>query len=237
MKITDVFTGRSGSAGRRLSISVVWMLALLMLTTTMPNLRLTTEAAWKEQFRPGYENLSVEHKKVYDQMMQGISNFEPQIKLTGKITDADFKQLFEIIGTNALKYHYLPANCSFFTENGYVVEVKFQYTISKKQAEQEIAVLEYKIRQIIKGVTSRMNEFEQLKYIHDTIIKNCSYTSNAPNPYTAYGALIDGRAVCEGYSKAMAILCTELGVDCLLVSGYGRNEPHMWNMVKYDDEW
>ncbi len=56
---------------------------------------------------------------------------------------------------------------------------------------------------------------------------------------TAYGALVNGRAVCEGYSRLYKAVLDKLGVECVLVSGYfldgERFEPHMWNYVQ-DEE-
>ena len=62
---------------------------------------------------------------------------------------------------------------------------------------------------------------------------------------TAYGALVNGRGVCEGYSRLYKAVLDELAVEhelaieCELVSGYYLNgesyEPHMWNYVKDED--
>ena len=57
---------------------------------------------------------------------------------------------------------------------------------------------------------------------------------------TAYGALVNGRAVCEGYSRLYKAVLNKLGVECELVSGYYLNgesyEPHMWNYVRDKDD-
>lgn len=56
---------------------------------------------------------------------------------------------------------------------------------------------------------------------------------------TAYGALINKKAVCEGYARLYKAVLNELGVNCELVSGYYIDgeafEPHMWNYVQ-DEE-
>lgn len=56
---------------------------------------------------------------------------------------------------------------------------------------------------------------------------------------TAYGALVNGKAVCEGYARLYKAVLNELGVNCELVSGYFIDgeafEPHMWNYVQ-DEE-
>ena len=56
---------------------------------------------------------------------------------------------------------------------------------------------------------------------------------------TAYGALVNGRAVCEGYARLYKAVMNRLGVECELISGYYMDgeafEPHMWNYVQ-DEE-
>jgi len=53
---------------------------------------------------------------------------------------------------------------------------------------------------------------------------------------TAYGALVNGKAVCEGYARLYKAVMNRLGVQCELVSGYYIDgeafEPHMWNYVQ-----
>ncbi|MBQ8303559.1 MAG: hypothetical protein IJX79_01215, partial [Clostridia bacterium] len=50
-------------------------------------------------------------------------------------------------------------------------------------------------------------------------------------------ALVWGYTVCEGYARTMKYLCRKLGIECLIVTGTSKNEQHMWNMVRLDDEW
>ncbi len=98
---------------------------------------------------------------------------------------------------------------------------------------------------------SRVNEstYETVKAIHDYICANASYEYAAlsGSSYTygyAYSAAPlftgKGKFVCEGYSKAMKILCNEFGINCVLVSGIGKpsdstSGPHMWNYVRMGD--
>ncbi len=59
--------------------------------------------------------------------------------------------------------------------------------------------------------------------------------------FTAYGALVDGKAVCSGYSRAFKAAMDKLGIDCVSVSGYGLSKTgyanHEWNYVRLDDKW
>jgi hypothetical protein len=47
--------------------------------------------------------------------------------------------------------------------------------------------------------------------------------------YPSYGV------VCEGYAKAMKILCRKFGLNCVLVAGEASGESHMWNYVQMEN--
>ena len=59
--------------------------------------------------------------------------------------------------------------------------------------------------------------------------------------YTAVGALLYGRAACEGYAEAFALLLRLAGIPCSAVGGIGGTgddtEPHAWNIVSIDGDY
>jgi len=57
------------------------------------------------------------------------------------------------------------------------------------------------------------------------------------NSFNAYGALIEGIAVCEGYSEAFKLLCDRAGIDCIIVTGELDGVGHAWNRVRINDKW
>ena len=73
--------------------------------------------------------------------------------------------------------------------------------------------------------------------LHDILCKRVSYSKVANKlSYTAYGALVKGDAVCEGYTRAMQLLLYEFGINSTTVTGYA-GQPHMWNLVELDGKW
>ena len=103
-----------------------------------------------------------------------------------------------------------------------------------------------------KNVTAEEGESvtaEQVKFVHDYITTHTSYRlENACKPEnigyirTAYGSLVKGEAVCEGYSRAFKAVLDRLGIPCVLVSGIFRHsenvpELHMWTNVLVDGKW
>lgn len=113
---------------------------------------------------------------------------------------------------------------------------KFHEEASIPQKQKE---LEARVSAILEKATG--SDYEKLKTIHDAIVNGCAYSLEAkasparyPDAYEAYGALVDGSAVCEGYAKAFKLLCDRLDIPCVLVGGNAGGENHMWNYVRLD---
>ena len=84
------------------------------------------------------------------------------------------------------------------------------------------------------------DSYTKLKAIYDYICTNVTYDhENLENEdydlkYTAYAALMNGTAVCQGYALLLYRLALELGVDARLIAGDG-DGPHGWNIAEIDD--
>ena len=77
-------------------------------------------------------------------------------------------------------------------------------------------------------------------YIHEKITEMVSYynvNTNAKTPRhcTAVGALIDGRANCQGYADAFYMLGTMAGFNVGKMTGNSNNGPHVWNTINFGD--
>lgn len=72
------------------------------------------------------------------------------------------------------------------------------------------------------------------KFLCDTV----SYETDAPHAASVIGALVDGKAVCEGYAQAFALLCRRENIPCVSIVGDGVTsdgiEAHMWSAVQID---
>jgi hypothetical protein len=99
-----------------------------------------------------------------------------------------------------------------------------------------------------KCIKTGMPDYEKELAIHDYIVNNCSYGKSAKKDdteYSAYGVLINKKAVCSGYAAAMNLLLSCCGVESHIVSGKaysvgestGKMESHAWNQVKLGGQW
>lgn len=89
---------------------------------------------------------------------------------------------------------------------------------------------------------------EQIKLVHNEIIKNTGYRletdcteGNEGFLGTPYGALVKKEAVCEGYARALKTILDKIGIECILVQGIHQSEgaaavPHMWNYVQIEKQ-
>lgn len=82
------------------------------------------------------------------------------------------------------------------------------------------------------------SRYDFIKSLHDYLCNNVVYSLFARRCYDAYGALVDGKAVCQGYSEAFKYICDIYKIPCICVIGISQNENHMWNAVQAEDgEW
>ena len=80
--------------------------------------------------------------------------------------------------------------------------------------------------------------YEKIRSIYDYICDHVNYDydglydSSNTIKYTAYSALINGKAVCEGYSVLFYRMCMDAGIPTRIISGTGNGGPHAWNIVE-----
>ena len=82
-----------------------------------------------------------------------------------------------------------------------------------------------------------MTEYEKELVIHDELMDRLVYDLAAPNAHNAYGALVEGRTVCEGYAEAFQYLLHRVGINSFLIIGSSNGEGHKWNAVRIDGEY
>ena len=84
-------------------------------------------------------------------------------------------------------------------------------------------------------------EAEKVVAIHNYICDHVDYDydglsdSNNTVKYTAYGALCNGKAVCNGYAVLFYRMCKEAGLSVRIISGTSNGGSHAWNIVKVGD--
>ncbi len=111
--------------------------------------------------------------------------------------------------------------------------------------ESEIEQRDNVIDEIVNIANSKSNQYEALKYIHNTLALGAEYdydaltaNSDSQNYYYAHsalGILTKGKGVCESYAKAFKEICDRLTFYTQVA--VLTSETHMWNIVKLNGKW
>ena len=81
--------------------------------------------------------------------------------------------------------------------------------------------------------TAEMRE----RVLHDRLLARCRYSADGRFCATAYGAIVEGKANCEGYARAFLYLLRRAGIPCRYVEGRGGGRPHAWVAVYINGSW
>ncbi len=81
----------------------------------------------------------------------------------------------------------------------------------------------------VKGDTPR----EQVLWLQNYLFTNIVYDDDTLSSSGTQLALMEGRGVCMGYTRAMLELCRRLNIPCFCVV----NDTHMWNSVYLEGSW
>ena len=202
-----------------------------------------------------YQKLTDIQKVYYKSMLKAAENMQPGWITLGEAT-ADFRSDIAVV-RNALSLdnpqifwlpsYYATATASAQGEKQVAVmyfsrspEEDPSYLVTRSEKETMQSKLSDAIDSICAKVTAT-DPYEIELQLHDLLCEQVTYTafseSNDPMIYTAYGALVNGRAVCEGYSRAMQLLLSRFSIKSVLVTGVAGNEGHMWNAVQLDGKW
>jgi hypothetical protein len=186
----------------------------------------------------GYTLLSGDDRISYNQIAQVIDNCDPKVTFNPQIRDkATFDKIFNYyIADHPEAIQLGKDNFLISTADSRIESVDFSkaYLFNKAEKDRRIAAINAKLPKILGNIPANASDFDVELKIHDWLVNNCRYDATAPNCYDAYGAIVDGRAVCQGYAYAMQYLLYRAGIQCLFVSGTSQDQPHGWNIVKID---
>lgn len=120
-----------------------------------------------------------------------------------------------------------------YLQSGYIDKVQINNTKSTLDS----------IKAQIVDACKDKTDYDKVKIVHDYLVDTIEYEQNDDNnTYNIYGALVNKKAVCEGYSRAFKYILDDLGIATVLVYGEaintnGERESHTWNYVYLKDNW
>ena len=184
-----------------------------------------------------YHTLSEDAQIAYTLILNAVDAHPEEIEIP-PLDDTEFSAMFQ-----ALSYDNPSLLCmeneSHIVMRGAKAYFVPQYVTDAATCRRQTDDLLEKAREIVAQADSLPDAYDQELYFHDYICQNTTYLTQEDDGYTAYNALVEGRAVCEGYSRALQLLLDMVGIPNYLATGVGvddsgSREGHMWNIVTID---
>ncbi|PFZ88997.1 S-layer homology domain-containing protein [Bacillus wiedmannii] len=178
-----------------------------------------------------------------EEVQKRINAYETNIVLPYKTENSNRKEVmdtlinaYEEVASKNEYTNYNRSNVSYKQSGlpgNYTFTIKITYRETKDQTEYVMK----QAKAIVSSITQvGMNDHEKVKAIHDYVVKHVSYDTSY-KAYTAYEALANRSAVCQGYALLTYQLLKEAGIENHFVVGTGDGQPHAWNLVKIENKW
>ncbi len=179
---------------------------------------------------------------AYQDIVSGVQAMKEEIELTVPLTKQEVMKVFYYYHDDYPQHFWCDSAFQYMLEGSSVTSILPQYAMTKAQKESAQSEFEAAVSACLKEASFGKNDYEREKIIHDYLAKRITYR-NGKNAHNAYGALVEKKAVCDGYSRAFQWLLYQAGIPALIAEGSSINpmtngeEPHAWNVVKIGGEY
>lgn len=203
-----------------------------------------------------YSRLTTTHQRVYDAMLEAIRNHQAEMTVEGCTAEEVRKVSTAILYDHPELFWY---NTFGVTDSFGVSDsrVGLFYGASAEEAELLQRRMDEVIPKYLEGIEDSMSAYDVALRIHAKVIAAVDYDTIALNKQKAEGGpavdkidylrsicgvFLNGKAVCEGYARAVQYLLQRCGVECAEVvgnvhKGPGEEDvPHAWNILKVDGD-
>jgi hypothetical protein len=221
----------------------------LDITTTGTQITTVTDSNFVESypnrviFRPfEYASLSTPQKQLYGMMEDTFRSVSNSLEIPEEmtITADDFDTVFAIfLNKDPYDYYLYPsATTSYSKTTNKLYSVTFSYLYPKINVTSRHEKTDSAVRTAVSEIRTKQSDYDRVIAIFEMLSKKITFDDNSDDSQNIYGALVDGRANCMGYSFAFKRLCNELGIEAITISGTNtQGTPHMWNMVNIGGDW
>lgn len=204
----------------------------------LPNRNLTQPDDGENIDAHYYNRLDSVGQKAYRLLLNGAAAHEERIFLP-EMTQEELSDAFQAVCYDNPQLIYLK-NKFGWGSVGNKTFVEPDYSDSAEACAVKSAEIERAVSQAAAALNDDMDAFEKELALHDWLAEHCAYSAQSQSAYTAYGALVEGSAACEGYAKAMQLLLARAGIESFLITGQveadGEALGHMWNVVELNGE-
>lgn len=198
-----------------------------------------------------YGRLTTKEKQIYKDFYAGIKNCENIIRtIPMPNPDKVMDRVFTAIIADNPHIYYLEQTQIRYVYSPLGIEIHPTYVFPKSQIAAYNQQFQDKANEIVAVVIAEAgsDELKREKALYEYFAKNFTYDKFALNTkdpialckaHSLIGVFLEGKAVCEGFSKAFKFLMNAMDMKCIVVTGYADWDyasGHAWNIVKLNNK-
>jgi len=198
----------------------------------------------------GYSRLSQHEQQVYKIALKAFASLETSFDISKMHSSVDLMKVVNtVLGDNPTIIYFNKTQIEKI-ESIFDKQAELKGILPKSQIDKMNQELEDKSNHIVSSIkTGTTDDYSVLISIYEFLQSNVCYdtqefnnmmsSGRSGNPFShnAYGALLNGLAVCDGYSSAFSLLLNKFGYESMSAIGELRQSAssrvmHAWNIVK-----
>lgn len=203
--------------------------------TTKAKASSTETYTFSEEMYPYRAMLTVEQKVVYDQIYNNAVKLNTYFKVNSSIDKEGLDLAMTAVYDDHPELFWLDTNYSYgYTSKGTIVSVTLSFNDTANNISDSKNKFNSITNTIIANTSGLSSALEKEKYVYKYLMNIVTYDEKSVLNQSAYSAVVNGRSVCAGYSRAFQYIMMQLDIPCYFASGYANNNYHAWNIVKID---
>ncbi len=185
---------------------------------------------------------------VYNQLEESIARTIPASTIyfdrEKRVTEEDLQTAVTLFTSDRPECFWFQRNYTFTKIEEIVIECQPTYNFTGNELKRARVKFDAAVESILSTLPKYQDPHQITRYLHDALANDIHYEKVGYHQ-TAYGALVDKKAVCAGYAAAYQLLLQRVGIAAYTVigtatdsSGEFGSEPisHAWNAVWLSDD-
>lgn len=189
--------------------------------------------------------LSSGQKRLYDLFYNEMSNGNYIIKLPLSFPKNIINLMVKLVLGDHPELINYDNCCVYFVGIGQFNAIKLRPVFNHSCLPVSQRLFEEETQQILQAIIKpKANTVQKALAIHDYLVNHVGYDEDDYTgkkssliSHTAYGAIVDKKAVCEGIAYAFCHLAKNVGIDVTVVNGITDGGDHAWNMIKIGSDY
>ncbi|MBB3114577.1 transglutaminase/protease-like cytokinesis protein 3 [Paenibacillus phyllosphaerae] len=125
----------------------------------------------------------------------------------------------------------------FYSVRSWGTTASIRINVRYRETAEQTKLVDERIASVLSNlITPDMKEEQKVQAIHDWIVLHMRY-DEALQRYTAYEALTQGTAVCQGYTLLAYRMLQAAGLTSRIAEGEVHTGSHVWNLVQIRGNW